>query len=673
MARHTPRLRIRAGAVAILAASLTACGGGGGGGGGSSGGGTGGGGGGSGGGGSPSNPPPTLGANQFTTKEGKSLSAQIAATDPTSEALTFATTGNPTRGTLTSFSATGSFVYQPTAGMTGNDTFGIRVTDAGGNQVTGSVTISVNANRAPVAANDVMRAEGTALGAINVLKNDSDPDGDALTVSIEGTPLVGNAAVNADSTVRLSALPGDFKGVTRFSYRITDTDGASSVATAAIFVGTDPFRVFFAQDTAGGGPEVFLNDLAADPRAVTAATEGTLRLKGFQVSDNGATVAYRREDSATPTTTDLSVIQTASSAAATKIALPAGATLVQDSQSADQFRVSADGKWIALIASASGAAAVYILNVASPSTVTKVSPAGTMSAARLQFSTDSQSLYFLASLDAAGANKSLYTISLASPGTSVLVSGLSSPNSADDVSDYAVSPDQARILLRANRGGRVGLYFVDARQLQAEVQVSHTLAPGDTIPADGTVFAGPLQRVAYTLKPFILGANSAYVAELSATPNPRVIPGGTQAVALRPDNAGLLYLKGSSQITENIIGGSASDQLVEAGQQAWYDSTGNIVLVQQRLPYPVLVVSLRGSFGTSKPLGTAGLAAYYVNTSGFDRAVVVIGEGPTSGTVPTSPRPALVNALAPDKLFYLSANGSPQQLTSPSARVVTAQ
>jgi hypothetical protein len=667
MARHTLRPRVRAGGVAILAATLSACGGGGGGGGGSSGGG----------GPSPSNPPPTLSATQFSTKEDTSLSAQVTATDPTGEALTFATTGNPTHGTLTSFSANGSFVYQPAPGMTGADAFGIRVTDSGGNQVTGSVTITVNPNRPPIAANDVMRAEGTALDAINVLKNDSDPDGDKLTVSIEAAPLVGSATVNADSTVRLTGLSG-FKGVTRFSYRITDTDGASSVATAAIFVGTDPFRVFFAQDVSGSGPEVFVNDLAADPRAVTKATEGTLRLEGFQVSDNGATVVYRREDSAAPTTTDLSFLQTTGSNPATKIALPSGATLAQDSQDGtDQFRVSPDGKWIALIARVSNADAVYLLDVSSPSTLTKVSPAGTLSAARLKFSGNSQNLYFLASGAANGANKSLYTVATASPGTAAPVSALSSPNTADDVGDYAVSPDQARVLLQANRGGRVGLYFVDARQLQTEVQVSQALGYGDVISNStlslngGTVSAAPLQRVSYTVKA-LDGTTSTYVAEVSATPNPRVVPNATQAIGLRPDDGGLLYAKGTSQIWENIIGGSTSDQLIEAGTNAWYDSTGNIVLVRQLLPYPALAVTSRGSFGTSKPLGTPGLAAHYVNVSGFDRGVVVIGEGPTTGTPPTSPRPALVNALAPDKLFYLSASGSPQQLTSPSARVVGA-
>lgn len=657
---------VRVSTVVMMAGALCACGGGGGGG------------------GRAPNPPPTFGTVTFTTKEATDLSGQVTATDPAGESLTFATTSNPSHGTLVSFSTSGSFVYRPTPGFTGSDTFGVRVSDTGGNQASGTVTISVNANRAPVAANDILRADGTALDSINVLKNDSDADGDTLTVSIEGTPLVGSASVNADSTVRISALPTGFKGVTRFKYRVTDTSGASVVAAAAVFVGTDPFRVVFAEDAAGSGPEVFINDLAADARAVTSATEGTWRLKGFVASDNGATVVYRREDTAAASTTaDLSFIQTASSAAATKITLPAGATLTQDAQGADQFRVSPDGKWIALVASTSGVASVYVLNVASPATLTKVSPVGAASAARLRFSRDSQNLYFLASANAGGANKSLYTVTPASPATTVAVSALSSPSTADDVIDYGISPDQTRVLLQANRGGRVGLYFVDARQLQTEVQVSHALGFGEAIYNStlsrngGTVSGAPLQRVAYTSQT-LLGTFNTYVADLSATPNPRLVASGTQAVGLRPDDASVLYSKGL-QIWENSIGAGTTDQLVEAGSDAWYDSTGNIVLVRQYLPsggspasYPALVVTTRGAFGSSLPMGTPGMAADYVDVSGFDRGVAVIGEGPTTGAMPTSPRLALINALAPDRMFYLADQGSPQQLTSPSMRVVAA-
>ena len=647
------------GAIAMLAAGLSGCGGGGGGGGGGIGSGT-------------PNPPPVLGTLKFSTKEATDLSAQVTATDPAGEALTFAMTSNPMHGSLTSFSASGSFVYHPTPGVTGDDTFTIRVADTGGNQVSGTVTISVHPNQPPVAVNDILRADSTALDSINVLGNDSDADHDALTVSIEGTPLVGTATVNADSTIRVSGLPGGFKGVTRFKYRITDTSGATAVAAAAVFVGTDPFRVFFVEGVPGSGPEVFVNDLADDPHAVTAATQGTLALRGFVVSDNGATVVYRREDSAAPTTTDLSFIQTTPGAVATRITLPAGTTLAPDAQAQDQFRVSPDGKWIALVAHASGGNSVYVLNVASPSTLTNVSPTGATSAAHLRFSSDSQNLYFLASANAGGTNKILYTVSPANPATTVPVSA-AIVSGTDDVLDYAISPDQARILLQANRSNSEGIYFVDARQLQAEVPVS-TLGHGESLynstisPPGGTVSDAPLQRVAYTLQ--TSKTFNTYIAEVSATPNARLVASGAKAIGLRPDDATLLYSKGL-QILENTIGGTTSDAPVEAGSGAWFDSTGNIVLVLQYLPYPQLVVTSRGAFGSSLPLGTPGQASYYFDVSGFGRGVVVIGEGPTTGAAPTSPRLALVNGLAPDKVLYLADNGSPLQLTSPVVRVVT--
>jgi hypothetical protein len=256
------------------------------------------------------------------------------------------------------------------------------------------------------------------------------------------------------------------------------------------------------------------------------------------------------------------------------------------------------------------------------------------------------------------------------------------PSTSDDVLEYAISQDQARVLLRANRGGRVGLYFIDARQLQTEVRVSHALAVGESLNNStislngGTVSGAPLQRVAYTTQT-LLGTLNTYIAEVSATPNARLVTSGAQVVGLRPDDATLLYSKGL-QIWENTIGGGTSDALVEAGSAAWFDSTGNIVLVLQYLPsggapssYPKLAVTTRGAFGSSLPLGTPGQASHYFDVSGFDRGVVVIGEGATTGAAPTSPRLALVNGLAPDKLFYLAANGSPLQLTSPVVRVVT--
>ncbi|MFL6550246.1 MAG: Ig-like domain-containing protein [Povalibacter sp.] len=628
----------------------------------------------------PPDEPPVVSALALSTKESTDISGQVTATDPTGEALTFAVAANPTNGTLVSFSTSGAFVYRPTPAFTGDDSFRVQVTDTGGNTVMGTVTINVHPNSPPVAKNDVMRADGTALASINLLANDTDADADTLTTTIVEAPFVGTATVNPDSTVSISALPGDFKGVTRFKYRVTDSSGASADATAAVFVGTEPFRVVFAGDqTANGSTEVFMSNFVTDATAVTSATEGSMRLRGFATSENASTIVYRREDQTTPSKVDLSFVRTGATNQKEVVPLPAGATLPLDSNNQDQFIVSPNGKWIALIARVSNADGVYVLNVASPATLTKVSPADTLMASRLRFSRDSKNLYFLAS-NVAGTGRTLYTVTPASPSAAVPVSAISEPGTADDVVAYSISPDQAAILVQANRHGKVGLFFVDARQLQTEVQVNHTLAFGESITEStltlpgGTIGGSLGGRVGYTTVQSPGGASKVYVANVSSTPDAHeVASGGAQVVGLRPDDAAVLYSK-AGQIYEQALAAGSSSTLVAVGGTAWYDSTGNIVLVQQFVGaagYPVLAVTTRGSFGTTVQVGTPMQAARLMEVSGFDRGVAVMAEGPPGTSAPAHARLALVNALAPDKLLYLSDFDSPLQLTSATARVVS--
>ena len=147
----------------------------------------------------------------------------------------------------------------------------------------------------PVAANDRIRADGSDLQSIDVLANDEDPDSDTLTVTIEQAPQIGTASINEDQSIRIDELPSDFKGATRFTYRVTDPEGASSLASVAVFVGTPQFSIFFAADaSAGDSSEVYVTDFASDPQLLTAATSGALRLEGFVASADGGTVVYSR-------------------------------------------------------------------------------------------------------------------------------------------------------------------------------------------------------------------------------------------------------------------------------------------------------------------------------------------------------------------------------------------
>ena len=96
------------------------------------------GGGGGGGGGTPPNNPPTIAAQLFAATEDAAFSGIVVAADP-GDTLTFSVTTQPTKGSLTSFSANGAFTYQPDANFSGADTFTARVADASGQAVTATM------------------------------------------------------------------------------------------------------------------------------------------------------------------------------------------------------------------------------------------------------------------------------------------------------------------------------------------------------------------------------------------------------------------------------------------------------------------------------------------------------------------------------------------------------
>ena len=388
---------------------------------------------------------------------------------------------------------------------------------------------------------------------------------------------------------------------------------------------------------------------------------------------------YRREDSNAPAITDLSFVRTNGASEQVRIEFPDGAMPVQDAQGKDQYVVSPDGLWIAAVAGSGGVDALYLLNVSSPTTLTRVSPDAAVHVSQPRFSQGS-ALYFLATAAPGGSNNILYTVTPSNPSATAQVSAPVALGT-DDIIAYSVAGDQSRILLQANRNGRVGLYFVDPALLQSEFQVSHTLLPGNTIlestvgvPADqGGSARG--DRVAYTA--LSSQTFSVYEADVSATPNPHVVAtSGARVIGFRPDDAAILYSR-AGQVFESMLDGTGA-QLIGAGAFGWYDSTGNIVVLKQFLPsggtppsYTALAVSVRGSFGTTQQLGTPVLATHYVGVSGVAHGVVIIGEGPTTGSAPSSARLALVNALAPDELLYLADFESPLNLTSEIAQVVS--
>ena len=102
-----------------------------------------------------------------------------------------------------------------------------------------TVTVTVTAvNDAPVAVDDTATtAEDTAvtIAAAALLGNDTDLDGDALTIASVTSGAGGTAVLNADGTVTFTPAL-NFTGAASFSYTATDGTLASNAATVTVTV-----------------------------------------------------------------------------------------------------------------------------------------------------------------------------------------------------------------------------------------------------------------------------------------------------------------------------------------------------------------------------------------------------------------------------------------------------
>lgn len=98
-------------------------------------------------------------------------------------------------------------------------------------------------NRGPGAVNDAYTIECNAASTFNVLANDSDPDGDALTITSVSSPGKGTAVITAGRVVYTPAASTCVGAVDSFTYSIADGKGGTSTATVAITVNAAPIIV----------------------------------------------------------------------------------------------------------------------------------------------------------------------------------------------------------------------------------------------------------------------------------------------------------------------------------------------------------------------------------------------------------------------------------------------
>lgn len=210
-------------------------------------------------------PPAVTNPGSQTSAEGTSPSLQISASDLDADALTYSATGLPPG--LGIDAATGRIAGTLGYSAAGTYAVTVSVSDGSGGSASVSFTWTVaDINRAPIArADSATTVEDTPV-TVNVLANDDDPDGDALTVLGVAQPSRGTTLLNADGTV--TYVPAsNFNGSDGFSYTIRDALGATATATVTLQVtpvNDPPTLAPIADQTHTVGQAVTLDVVAAD-------------------------------------------------------------------------------------------------------------------------------------------------------------------------------------------------------------------------------------------------------------------------------------------------------------------------------------------------------------------------------------------------------------------------
>jgi hypothetical protein len=149
----------------------------------------------------------------------------------------------PANGTVV-LNADGSYTYTPDPGFVGNDFFIYETCDDGAPAVCDEATVYIAIlphNDPPVAISDINNTPQDEPASGNVLTNDSDPNGDNLTVNTTplDSPDNGMLVLNPDGSYVYTPDPG-FTGEDQFTYEVCDDGSPPLCDTAIVYIQVVP-------------------------------------------------------------------------------------------------------------------------------------------------------------------------------------------------------------------------------------------------------------------------------------------------------------------------------------------------------------------------------------------------------------------------------------------------
>ena len=191
------------------------------------------------------NEAPVAVADSYSVETGGELTTTASTgvlqndTDGDGDSLTAVLVSTVANGTL-NWSSDGSFTYTPDSSFEGTDSFVYKANDGEADSSQVTVTLSVvGETHAPVATDDEYETvEDTILTVYadeGVLANDTDADGDTLSVEIVANPEHGTVVLNSNGSFSYSPESG-YYGSDSFTYKASDGADSSETATVTIVV-----------------------------------------------------------------------------------------------------------------------------------------------------------------------------------------------------------------------------------------------------------------------------------------------------------------------------------------------------------------------------------------------------------------------------------------------------
>ena len=167
------------------------------------------------------------------------LNVTSSFSDADNRTLTYSASGLPAGLTLnpTSGLITGNLNSSAsTQGVGGSGTYNVVITASdtlGGSAIQAFVLTAVNTLPTASGTSLTLAEDTVATGDLHALS--SDADNDTLTYSVDQAPANGTLVINPDGTYRYTPT-ANFNGTDSFTYRVTDADNATTVATISLTV-----------------------------------------------------------------------------------------------------------------------------------------------------------------------------------------------------------------------------------------------------------------------------------------------------------------------------------------------------------------------------------------------------------------------------------------------------